>query len=119
MVKEDITHLDLFAGAVMARKAVDLVILDVTGLTTVADAFIICSGRSNRQVVAIADHVQQEMKKCGIKPLSVEGKSDGHWVLMDYGHVVIHVFFEETRLMFDLESLWTDAQKIAPESLVG
>ncbi|MBW1849906.1 MAG: ribosome silencing factor [Deltaproteobacteria bacterium] len=95
----------------------DLVLLDVGNLTSIADVFMICSGRSNRQVSAIAEHIQVDLKKHKIKPLSVEGKKEGHWVLLDYGHVVIHVFYEPVRAFFDLEGLWTDAEKIQTESL--
>ena len=87
-------------------------ILDVRELTSIADVFIICSGRSSRQVIAIADFVQLNLKKQGIKTLSVEGKKEGHWVLLDYGHVIIHIFFEPTRSFYDLEGLWIDAKKI-------
>jgi ribosome-associated protein len=103
--------LDHFIKAIQERKAFDIVVLDVGPLSSVAETFIICSGRSNRQVTAIAENIQRAMKKQGIKPLSVEGKSTGHWILMDYGHIVIHVFFTETRGVFDLESLWNDAAR--------
>lgn len=112
MTKETDPELDPYLKAVMERKAMDVVVLDVEDLTTVADKFIICSGRSSRQVMAIAEHVQVELKKQGIKPLSVEGKNTGHWILMDYGHILIHVFFEETREFYDLENLWADAGRV-------
>ena len=79
-------ELDIYVKAVLERKAEDILVLDVRKLTSVADAFLICSGRSNRQVTAIADSVQRTLKKQSIRPLHVEGKSDGHWILMDYGH---------------------------------
>ncbi len=110
-------QLDLYVQASLGRKAEGVVILDVRGLTSIADTFIICSGRSNRQVSAIADHIQRFLKKKGIRPLSVEGKTDGHWVLMDYGHVIMHIFYEETRSFYDLEGLWSDAKRITTESL--
>ena len=80
--------LDLYVKAALGRKALKVVVLDVRELTSVADVFIICSGRSNRQVTAIAEHIQTDLKKHRIRPLSVEGKNEGHWVLLDYGHVV-------------------------------
>ncbi|MBW2090448.1 MAG: ribosome silencing factor [Deltaproteobacteria bacterium] len=83
--------LNLYINAALGKKAMDLVVLDVRELSSIADVFIICSGRSNRQVMAIAEHIQVDLKKHGITPLSVEGKKEGHWVLLDYGHVVIHV----------------------------
>jgi ribosome-associated protein len=104
--------LDLYINAVMGKKALDLVVLDVRDLTSFSDIFIICSGRSNRQVSAIAEYVQVNLKKHDIKPLSVEGKKEGHWVLLDYGHVIIHVFYEPVRVFYDLEGLWIDAKRI-------
>jgi len=110
--------LDLYVKAALGRKALGLVVLDVRELTSVADVFIICSGRSNRQVTAIAEFIITELKKAGKKPLSVEGKKEGHWVLLDYGHVIIHVFYESVRNFYDLEGLWVDAKRIKTKSLV-
>ena len=107
--------LDVYLQAVLGKKAESLVVLDVRGLTSIADAFIICSGRSNRQVSAVADHIERFLKKKGIRPLSVEGRQEGHWVLMDYGHVLIHVFYQETRAFYDLEGLWADAKRITTQ----
>ena len=104
--------LDVYVQAARGKKAMGLVILDVRELTSFADAFIICSGRSHRQVSAIAEHIQLDLKKHGIKALSVEGKREGHWVLLDYGHVIIHIFYEPVRNFYDLEGLWIDAEKI-------
>jgi ribosome-associated protein len=104
--------LKLFIQAVLGKKASHLVVLDVRELTSIADVFIICSGRSNRQVVAIAEHIERQMRQHKIKPLSVEGIAEGHWVLMDYGHVIVHVFFESVRSFYDLEGLWNDARRI-------
>ncbi len=110
--------LDLYVKAALGRKALGLVVLDVRELTSVADAFIICSGRSNRQVMAIAEFIITDLKKAGKKPLSVEGKKEGHWVLLDYGHVIIHVFYESVRNFYDLEGLWVDAKRIKTKSLI-
>jgi len=107
-----------FVTAVLGRKALQVVILDVRNLTSVADAFIICSGRSNRQVTAIADFIQRDLKKKGKKPINVEGKKEGHWVLMDYGDVIIHVFYESLRNFYDLEGLWIDARRLSTEPLL-
>jgi len=110
--------LDLYVKAALGRKAIDLVMLDVRELTSVADVFIICSGRSNRQVTAIADHIQRDLKNYEIRPLNVEGKKEGLWVLLDYGHVIIHIFHEPVRRFYDLEGLWIDAARIKTENLV-
>ncbi|MFP3998719.1 MAG: ribosome silencing factor [Desulfobacterales bacterium] len=101
-----------YVSAVLGRKAMELVVLDVTTVTDVADVFMICSGRSNRQVSAIAEFIESELKKSGIRALAVEGIKDGQWVLIDYGHVIIHVFYEPVRRFYDLESLWADARRI-------
>ena len=109
--------LDLYIKAIMSKKAMNVVALDVAEMTSYADVFIICSGRSNRQVNAIAESIKSELKKHKIIPLSVEGTKDGHWVLLDYGHVIIHVFYEPVREFYDLEGLWVDAQRIMTPSL--
>jgi len=101
-----------YVKAVLGMKALDVVVLDVRGLASFADTFIICSGRSHRQVSAIGEFVEKELKRKGMKPLGVEGLRQGHWVLMDYGDVVIHVFYEPIRTFFDLEGLWSDARRI-------
>ena len=117
-MKQNTDHeLDLYIKAALGKKAMNLVALDVHDLTSFTDIFIICSGRSNRQVKAIAEHIQIDLKKHKIKPLSVEGVGDGHWVLLDYGHVIIHVFYEPVREFYDLEGLWVDAKRIETPAL--
>ncbi len=104
--------LDPFIKTVLSKKAMDVVALDVRDLTSVADAFIICSGRSNRQVSALSEFIKKDLKNQGKKTLAVEGQKDGHWVLMDYGDVIIHIFYEPLRDFYDLEGLWADARRI-------
>ena len=119
-MKQNSNHeLDLYIKAALGKKAINLVVLDVHELTSFADTFIICSGRSNRQVNAIAEHIQVDLKKHKIKPLSVEGLGQGHWVLLDYGHVIIHVFYEPVREFYDLEGLWVDAKRIETSALTN
>ena len=110
--------IDLYVKAALGRKALGLVVLDVRNLTSISDVFIICHGRSNRQVLAIAEHIKDDLKKHKITPLTVEGKKDGHWVLLDYGHVIIHVFYESVRSFYDLEGLWVDAKRIKTQSMM-
>ena len=110
-------QLNQFVTAVLGKKALDVVILNVGDLTSLADAFIICSGRSNRQVTAIAEYIRTTLKKEGLTPLSIEGLKEGHWVLMDYGNVVIHVFYDSVRRFYDLEGLWADAPRISTPAL--
>lgn len=117
MTKKTDPNLDLYVKAVLGKKALNVVVLDVAELTSFADIFIICSGRSNRQVGALADFIKTDLKRHKIKPLSVEGSKDGHWVLLDYGHVIIHVFYESMREFYDLEGLWVDAKRIETPAL--
>ncbi|MBW2108498.1 MAG: ribosome silencing factor [Deltaproteobacteria bacterium] len=108
----DHTDLDAYIDAVLGMKALDVIVLDVRGLASFADSFIICSGRSHRQVTAIAEHIQQELKARGMTPYGLEGLQEGHWILMDYGDVIIHIFYEPVRRFYDLEGLWSDAKRI-------
>ncbi|MCE5332977.1 MAG: ribosome silencing factor [Desulfobacteraceae bacterium] len=93
-------------------KALDMVLLDVSAFSSFADYFVICSGKSSRQVQSIADNVEESLREMGLKPLGVEGKREGHWVLMDYGDIIIHIFYEPVRAFYDLESLWADASRL-------
>jgi ribosome-associated protein len=111
--------LPVYVNVVSGRKAKDIVVLDVRKLTSVADVFVICSGASNRQVAAIADHIRSDLKDRGIKPISVEGLGEGHWVILDYGHIIIHVFYEPIRTFYDLEGLWSDAGRISADETIA
>ena len=104
--------LEAIANAADDKKAVDLVALQVGGLTSLADYFVFCSGQSVRQTKTIADSIEQSLKQLGVKPHHVEGKATGHWILMDYGDIIVHIFMPETRDFFDLEGLWGDAQAV-------
>lgn len=102
----------LCAREAIRFKALDLVLLDVSRFSSFADFFIICSGKSGRQVQGIADNLENNLKSWGIKPIGTEGKREGHWVLMDYGDIIIHVFYEPVRYFYDLESLWSEAPRV-------
>lgn len=106
------TEIKPYLAAVNGMKAENVVVLDVSRLTSIADIFILCEGRSNRQVSAISDYIVKALKDQGIKPLSMEGVSEGRWVLLDYGDVIIHVFYESVRAFYDIEGLWADARRI-------
>jgi ribosome-associated protein len=97
---------------IQERKAVDPVLFDVAKLTSFADFFIIAGGHSNRQVQAITQHVGRRMREEGLRPLGVEGEQEGQWVLMDYGDLVIHIFYQPVREFYDLEGLWNEAPRI-------
>ena len=101
------------ARAADAKSGADTVILAMGELLGVTDAFVITSGRTYRQVRAIVDEVELQVKGLGGRsPLRVEGLSDAHWVLMDYGEFLVHVFLDEAREFYDLEHLWIDAHRI-------
>lgn len=97
------------------RKAVDLQVLHLSEVSDFTDYFVICSGTSERQVQAIADAVEESLRKDGKRPLHVEGYNRGHWVLLDYGDFVVHIFQDETRRFYALERLWGDAPDVTDQ----
>lgn len=103
------------ARAAFDKKAKDIIILDLKGLTTIADYFVICSGESTTQVKAITEKIEEIFNVFNIKPFGIEGLSYSHWVLMDYGDVIVHIFEEETRSFYELEKLWIDAIRLPIE----
>ena len=100
---------ELIAGAALEKKAEEIRILNLAGLTDIADHFVIASGNGSLHVKAIADHVRDEADPSS-KPWHVEGYDNLKWVLLDYVDVVMHIFDKETRLFYDLERLWADAE---------
>ncbi len=99
------------------KKALDLEILDLSGLTIFADYFVICSGTSTRQVKAIAEEIEESLSRRRVEPDHIEGAAEGKWILLDYGDTVVHVFLEETRAYYNLERLWGDAPRLKPSDL--
>jgi ribosome-associated protein len=104
------------ARAASDSKAIDLVVLDVQGLSSVTDYFLVCSGRSTTHLASITETIRTELKEGGIRPLHVEGAPESGWVLLDYGDVLIHVFLEDTRAYYALERLWGDAPSVPVDS---
>ena len=102
----------LIATAALDKKAVALEILDVVGKVDYADFLVLMSGRSDRQVVALSQAIEESLRQKGKNPISVEGLPHASWVLMDYGDVVVHVFQDEARSLYDLEGLWMDARRL-------
>jgi len=98
--------------AAIEKKAQDPVLLEMRGISSFTDYFFLCSGRSDRQVQAIAQGIEEELKKKGIRPLGQEGAVEGRWILMDYEDVVVHIFLEPVRRFYDLEGLWIDAPRV-------
>lgn len=93
------------------KKARDVVIMDLSGLTDIADHFVIAGGTSERHVRTVADGIREGMKQQGVRPLAVEGYDEGRWVILDYQSVIVHIFLEPLRELYDLESLWIEAKR--------
>ncbi len=94
------------------KKGSDIVLLRTAELTTMADYFVIASGRSDRQVQALGQAIVDELRDDGIRPLGVEGQSSARWVLIDYGSVIVHLFAPEEREYYGLERLWSQAAQV-------
>ena len=104
--------LRIAAQAAADKKAFQIVGFEVSELTSYTDSILICSGASDRQVAAIVNAVQRQLKEAGRRPIHVEGERRADWVLLDYGEFVIHVFTEERRTYYGLDGLWGDAPKL-------
>ncbi|OGP69369.1 MAG: ribosome silencing factor [Deltaproteobacteria bacterium RBG_13_47_9] len=98
--------------AAIEKKAQAPVLLELKGISSFTDYFLLCSGKSDRQVQAIAQAIEETLKKRGIRPLGQEGTLGGKWILMDFEDVVVHIFLEPVRKFYDLEGLWMDAPRI-------
>ena len=102
------------ARAADAKKAQDIVVLDVGEIMGIVESFVITSAPNSRLVRAIVDEVERELfERTGDKPRAVEGLRDASWVLLDYGDLVVHVFLTETREYYDLERLWADVERVS------
>lgn len=99
----------------MDKKAEGVVVINISKLSSIADYLLICSAASDRQVQAIADSIEDGLKKKKIRPLSTEGIREGHWALIDYGDVIAHIFLEPVREFYNLEGLWPEAPRIEVE----
>ena len=106
---ERIARASLVVEAAQERKAEDVVVLDVRAVTSLADTFVLATGRSDRQVRAIADAILEAIEARGERALGIEGKQEGRWVLLDLGDVIVHVFQPKVRAYYDLDRLWSDA----------
>lgn len=100
------------ARLALGKKAADVRVLDMAGLVTYTDYFVICSGRSTQQVKAIVENIEEGLSSRKLRPSGVEGRGFAHWVLLDYGDVIVHVFEKETRDYYELDKLWLDAPKV-------
>lgn len=96
------------------KKAEEVLVFDIREISSISDYFLLCHGTSDRHVKAITDHLLETMKKSGFRALGVEGYPQARWVLIDFGDLVVHIFYEETRRFYDLERLWSHAAQIYP-----
>lgn len=104
--------------ALDSKLAHDIEVIEIEKLTSLADYFVIASGKSSTQVRALADEVEFKLKESGILPQRIEGYSSRSWILLDYSTVVVHVFTEEMREFYSLEKLWADGKKIEIENFI-
>ena len=107
----------LAVEALEDKKAVDVRILNIEEISTLADYFIIASGNNRNQVQAMADNVEETLGRAGHQAKQIEGYQNANWILLDYGDVVIHLFDEENRLFYDLERIWRDGHEVEKDSL--
>ena len=103
--------------ALSDKKGEDIKIIDITGVSVLADYFIIASGNSESQISALVDNVEEELHKAGYHLKQREGRSGASWILLDFGDIIVHVFDKENRIFYDLERIWKDGKDIAPEQL--
>jgi len=100
------------AEAALDKKAEEVVVIDVSEKVDYTDYLVVCSGSSERQVRTIAFEVEKRLKDSRITPFGIEGENDSRWVLMDFGSVIVHVFYRDTRQVYDLDGLWLDADRL-------
>lgn len=105
----------LAAAAAIDKKGEDVKILDVRGICSFTDYFVIMSGRSTRHVLGLADAIDIALRSKKMKSTNTEGRQEGHWVLLDYDDVVVHIFYWETRPFYNLEGLWHDGVDVTIE----
>ena len=104
-------------AALQDKKGEDIRVIDISGVTVIADYFIIASGSNPNQVQALVDNVAEQMSKAGYDDPRVEGYNTASWVLLDYNDVIVHVFSQDDRLFYDLERIWRDGKEIDVDSL--
>ncbi len=104
--------LETIVRALDSKRAEDIKLLCIKDITVVADYFVIANGTSNTQTKALADEVEFRLKQSGVEPLRMEGYQNASWIAIDYGSVIVHVFYKETRDTYNLERLWKDAEEV-------
>ena len=99
------------------KKAEDIKVIDISDISTIADYFIIASGKNRSQIQAVCDNVEEAMGRAGVSMKQTEGYKNANWVLMDYGDIIVHIFDTENRLFYDLERIWRDGKEIEADKL--
>lgn len=107
----------LACNALDDKKALEIKVINIENVSTLADYFIIASGTNRNQVQAMADNVDETLGRAGYEPKQIEGYQNANWILMDYRDIVIHIFDEENRLFYDLERIWRDGTVVEVEDL--
>ena len=109
---ESLDKARLASDIIKERKAIEPVLFNIEEMSSYADFFLIASGNSSRQVQSISRHLEEKMREKGLKPFGIEGEFEGQWILMDYGDLIIHIFYQPVREFYDLEGLWLEAPRV-------
>lgn len=109
--------LKLIYQALEDKKGEDIVMIDISQVSVLADYFVICSAGNDSQIQALVDNVDEKMHENGYQIRQQEGRNSGTWVLLDYGDVIVHIFERENRSFYNLERIWNDGRRILPEEL--
>ena len=109
--------LKLIYQALEDKKGEDIVMIDISQVSVLADYFVICSAGNDSQIQALVDNVDEKMHENGYQIRQQEGRNSGTWVLLDYGDVIVHIFEHENRSFYNLERIWNDGRRILPEEL--
>ena len=110
-------RISIIAKACDDKRGFNIKILDIRNINPIADYFVITSGNSTSQVIAIADEVEEKMEKAGFQLFGKEGYKSGRWILLDFGDIVVHVFHKEDREFYNLEKLWADGEELLLDGL--
>lgn len=110
--------MEIAVKAMDSKKALDIKVLDISSVTTMADYFVICQGNSGVQMKAIAEEVEEKLSESGVNPIGREGMSTAYWILMDYSDVIVHIFSSESRGFYSIENLWSDAPEVDISKIV-
>ncbi len=110
---------EIAVEALSAKKAEDVRVIDISDVSTLGDYFLIASGSSRPQLMAMRDEVEERLGRAGYTPKSIEGGDNAKWILMDFGDIVVHIFDRENRLFYDLERIWRDGREVPAEELAS